>query len=123
MDNNIKDVIRDYLDACYESNVEKFRQVMHKTTYLYKHDGDSSMKEIPLEDFIKIVEASHQNSPTPNFPQQDEVIAIDFLGDNTAVARVKVRVGNIMFSDILSLMLLDGKWMIVSKVFSGAPIE
>ena len=119
---NINEVIREYLDACFESSVEKFRQVFHSAAYLYKHDGAGAMKDIPLEEFIKIVEATYSASPIPNFPQQDEVLSIDFSDEKTAVTRVKVRVGNIMFSDILSLMFLDGKWMIVSKVFSGEPI-
>ena len=120
---NINEVIRNYLDACYESSVEKFRQVLHSAVHLYKHDGAGAMMVINLEGFIKIVEASYQGSPVPNFPKQDEIVSIDFSDKNNAVARVKVRVGDIMFSDILSLMLLDGKWMIVSKVFGGAPIS
>ena len=119
---NINEVVRNYLDACYESSVEKFRQVLHSAIYLYKHDGVGAMKAITLEEFIKVVEATYQKSPAPNFPKQDEIVSIDFSDKNNAVARVKVRVGDIMYSDIISLMLLDGKWMIVSKVFSGAPI-
>ena len=120
---NINEVIRNYLDACYESNVEKFRQVLHSSINLYKNDGAGGLMTIPFEGFIEIIESSYKSSPTPNFPKQDEIVSIDYSDDDTAVARVKVRVGKIMFSDILSLLRLDGKWMIVSKVFAGKPID
>ena len=44
-------------------------------------------------------------------------------GEHIAVARVKLRVGNTLYTDVLSFMELDEKWAVIAKVLSGVPIE
>jgi hypothetical protein len=75
------------------------------------------------EFFVKLVGSHGADAPKPDYKRQDEILAIDFTGENTAVARVKLRVGNTLFTDILSFMRLDNKWAVISKVFSGVPVS
>ena len=120
MDNSeIKAVIQVYFDASYEGSGEKMRSVFHDAAHIYGHGEGGALGDMDREAFVKIVGMSISNEPKPDYPRQDEILSIDFTGDNTAVARVRLRVMNIVFTDILSFMRLDGRWAVISKVYSG----
>ena len=121
--NEIKAVIQTYFDAGYECNGEKMREAFHGVAHIYGHDEGGTLNDMDKEAFIKLVESGKPGMPESKYPRQEEIISIDFTGEDTAVARVKLRVGNIMFTDILSFMRLDGKWSIISKLYAGAPIS
>ena len=72
----------------------------------------------PKEMFLKILAENKTG-----YPRHDEILSIDFTGENTAVARVKIRVEDTLYTDILSFLRLDGKWGVMAKVFAGVPAE
>ena len=41
---------------------------------------------------------------------------------STAVAKVRLAIGSKLFTDYLSLLHLDGRWLIMAKVFSFRPL-
>jgi hypothetical protein len=47
----------------------------------------------------------------------DRILAIEFAGPVTALARVECAIGWKFFSDLPSLVLVDGRWQIIAKVF------
>ena len=47
----------------------------------------------------------------------DRIISIEFAGPVTALARVECAIGEKSFTDFLSLILVDGRWQIIAKVF------
>jgi len=118
----IKSVIQNYFNACFESSGERFREVFHDAAHIYSGGEGGALNDRDREAFISYVEARKSSGPTPDFPRQEEILSIDFVDENTAVARVKVRVGGMLFTDILSFIRFDGKWMIISKVYSGVPV-
>ena len=118
----IKKVLQTYLTACHESSGEKMREAFHDEAHVYGHDEGNALRDRDKEAFIRLVEAGKTDGSDPGFPRQDEILSIDFTGEATAVARVKVRVRNTMFTDVLSLIRLDGKWSIISKLYAGVPI-
>jgi hypothetical protein len=73
--------------------------------------------------FVKLVGSPRADAPKREYPRQDEILSIDFTGENTAIARVKLRVGNTQFTDMLCFMRLDNNWGVISKVYSGVPAE
>ena len=121
--NKIKEVLQAYFDASYEGNREKMGTVFHDVAHIYGHGEGGALGDMDKAAFLKIIGTGAPNEPKPDYPRQDEILSIDFTGENTAVARVKIRVGSIMFTDILSFMRLDGKWTVISKVYSGVPAD
>ena len=113
----IRDVIKVYFDTGYDAD-EGIAETMHDDALLYSFEKDGSLRIWNKETFVKIA-----TSMGHGYPRFEEITAIDFTGEDTAVARVKVRVEDILFTDILSFMRLDGRWWIVAKVFYGVPIE
>jgi hypothetical protein len=47
----------------------------------------------------------------------DSVVSIDFAGPVTALARVECSIGPKHFTDLLTLVHVDGRWQIIAKVF------
>ena len=121
--NEIKAVIQTYFDAGYECNGEKMREAFHSGAHVYGHNEDGTLNDMDKEAFIKLVESGKPGIPESAYPRHDEIISIDFTGVDTAVAQVKLRVGNIMFTDILSFIRLDTKWSIISKLYAGVPVS
>ena len=119
----IKEVIQAYFDASYEGNAEKMGTVFHDAAHIYGHGESGALMDMDKAAFLKLVGMSALNAPKPDYPRQDEILSIDFTGENTAVARVKLRVGTIVFTDILSFMRLDGDWGVIAKVYSGHDVD
>jgi hypothetical protein len=119
----IKEIIQTYFDASFESSGEKMSQVFHDAAHIYGHTDNGSMNDMDKEYFVKLVGSPRTDAPKQEYPRQDEILSIDFTGENTAIARVKLRVGNTRFTDMLCFMRLDNKWGVISKVYSGVPAE
>jgi hypothetical protein len=47
----------------------------------------------------------------------DRVVSIDLVGPVTAIARVECSIGPKHFTDLLTLVHVDGRWQIIAKVF------
>ena len=119
----IKGIIQTYFDASFESSGEKMAQVFHGVAHIYGHGENGALIDMDKEFFVNLVGTPRPDSTESAYPRQDEILSIDFTGENTAVARVKLRVRNTLFTDMLCFMRLNGKWGVISKVFSGVPVE
>ena len=118
----IEAVIQLYFDASYEGSGEKMAQVFHPEAHIYGRSQEGKLNDTPKDAFVQRVGAP-RSPDRPIYPRQEEIISIDFTGEYTAVARVKLRVGNTLYTDVLSFMEVSGKWAVIAKVLSGVPIE
>jgi hypothetical protein len=118
----IESVIQNYFDAIYENSGDKMSTVFHSVAHIYGHGEGGALRDMDKVSFVKLVDSQGADAPKPDYKRLDEILSIDFTGENTAAARVKVRVRNTLFTDILSFMRLDGKWAVIAKVFSGVPV-
>jgi hypothetical protein len=117
----IKKAIQLYFDGAYEGNGDKIAEVFHDAAHVYGHAEDGSLADTPKDAFVSRVASRPADAPA--FPREDEILSIDFISEDTAVVRIKIRVHSRRFTDILCFMKLNGKWCIISKVFSGETIE
>ena len=119
----VKKAIQAYFDTGYASDSAGMAEVFHDAAHLYTHDKDGALTDWTSGFFVNLIGSTSQGKDGPGYPRYNEILSIDFIGEKTAVARVKVRVADTLFTDILCFMLLDGKWQIISKVFAGVPAE
>ena len=117
--NEIKKVLQTYFDACNENCGDKMDSILHNAAHVYGHAEGGTLNDMDKEFFVDLIRSEQ---PAEDFPRADEILSIDFTGENTAIARVKLRVGNTLYTDILSLIRLEGKWMIISKLYSGQTV-
>ena len=118
--NGINDVLKLYFDGSFEGNADKMDKAFHDAAHVYGHAADGSLADMPKLAFVQLVGSKKPDAP--EYPREDEILSIDFTGDNTAVVRVKIRVFDTRFTDILSFMKIDGRWGIIAKVFSGVAV-
>ena len=115
----IKDVIQLYFNANFDANEKKIAEIFHDLAHIYGFGKNGAFAHMDKAAFVKKIESNEPNAPDARF---GEILSIDFLGEFAAVARVKIRVGDMLYTDSLNFLYLEGKWTIIAKVFSGVPV-
>ncbi len=112
---DVSDVLMNYFDGLYHSDATRLKDVFHpKAHYVCATDG--ALQYLTMDEYFPIVEA--RTSPKQNGEvRRDRIISIKQAGPATAIAHVECSIGVKLFSDFLTLIRLNGKWQIISKVF------
>ena len=111
----IQQVLTVYFDALYMCDVEKLEQAFHPKA-IYATADENPFLYRTMEDYVPVIQA--RVSPESKGEARLDVIdSIELAGDNTAFARVRCSIGERDFVDLLTLIRVDGKWRIISKVF------
>ena len=108
-------LVSDYFDGLYRSDSTILRKVFHPSA-LYACASDGTLLTLRMDDYFPIID----KRPSPasrNDPRTDRIISIEFAGPVTALARVECSILPKRFIDLLTLIRVDGRWQIISKVF------
>ena len=112
---DIAKALQPYFDGLYESDTRKLSQIFHpKAIYATATSGE--LLRLDMEEYFKVVD----KRPSPasrNEPRRDAIASIEFAGPVTAVVRLHCAIGARYFTDLLTLIHLDGRWQIIAKVF------
>jgi 4-oxalocrotonate tautomerase len=114
-------VLSTYFDGLYYSDTDRLRAVFHPRAH-YVCASDDTLLYRTMEEYFPIVDVR----PSPasrGEPRRDAIVSIEFAGPVTAVARVNCAIGQKYFTDLLSLIRIDGEWRIISKVFHSEPLR
>jgi hypothetical protein len=108
-------VLSDYFDGLYHSDTARLAKVFHpEARYVCATGG--TLLHLGMQEYFPIVD----KRPSPasrNEPRNDQIISIEFAGPVTAFARVNCSIGERYFTDLLTFVLVDGRWQIIAKVF------
>jgi hypothetical protein len=113
--NEILAVIETYFDMLYESDASKIPELFHEKA-LYATATEGSLYHLTMDNYEKVM-AARQSPKSRGEARRDEVESIAFAGPMTASARLRCSIGRKHFTDCLTLVKLDGRWWIMSKVF------
>jgi hypothetical protein len=108
-------VLNDYFDGLYHSDTRLLANVFHPNA-LYATATEGELLCLDMAKYFPIVD----NRPSPasrNEVRNDRVISIEFAGPVTALARVECSLDSKFFTDLLTMIHLDGRWQIIAKVF------
>ncbi|MBL0370488.1 nuclear transport factor 2 family protein [Rhizobium sp. KVB221] len=111
----IEAVLRDYFDGLYFSDTVRLARVFHPQAQ-YVSASDGSLLYRTMGEYFPIV-AARPSPASRSEPRRDSIVSIEFAGPATATARVNCAIGDKFFTDCLSLIRLEGRWQIISKVF------
>jgi Putative lumazine-binding len=104
-----------YFDGLHFSDTKRLAQVFHpKAQYVSVTDGTLLYRD--MDEYFPVVDAR----PSPasrNEERRDEIVSVEFAGPVTARAVVRCSIGTRHFTDFLTLIRLDGRWQVMSKVF------
>ncbi|MGB3179649.1 MAG: nuclear transport factor 2 family protein [Albidovulum sp.] len=108
-------VIGEYFDGLYHSDTTRLARVFHpRAQYVSMTEG--ALLYRTMAEYFPIVDAR----PAPaarGEARADQIVEIAFAGPATATARVNCAIGERYFTDCLTLILDEGRWQIISKVF------
>lgn len=108
-------VLSKYFDGLHGSDISLLAEVFHnRAHYVTATNGEFLYRT--MEEYFPVVQAR----PSPasrGEPRADRIVSIEFAGPVTAFARVECAIGSKAFIDLLTLIFIDGRWQIISKVF------
>jgi hypothetical protein len=112
----IERTVQTYLDGLYEGDADKLASVFHETSALtYEQDGKLTV--LPREQWLKWVR--ERGSPkSKGLARDDAILQVDQAGPTTALVKVKCQIPPRYFTDYLSLLKIDGRWVVAQKVFA-----
>ena len=109
-------VIKDYLDGLYEGDTEKLGRAFHPTCAL-THVNEGQLVIVPRDEWFKAVNGRAKPKEA-GLLRHDDVLSVDHLDDKTALVKLKCAIPPKYFTDLLSLLKIDGRWQIAQKVFT-----
>lgn len=108
-------VIATYFDGLYYTDTQRLRQVFHpKAQYVCAMDGTLLHRD--MVEYFPVVDAR----PSPasrREARRDDILSIEFAGPVTARVALRCAIGPRRFTDFLTLIRLEGRWQVISKVF------
>ena len=112
---DLLDAIGVYFDAIYFCDVERLDAVFHSASSLFDADSGEIFVD-PIASFRADVGAR----PAPSARSQmrkDDIIAIDWLSDVSAVVKLRLHSHENVFVDHLSFVKGESGWKIVAKIW------
>lgn len=119
----VEEVVQGFLDASYARNWEAMETLFHDGFQFFGHDENGGLRKQTKAEFVGGYRARAADTSWPYYPEYNEILSIDLTSERTAVARTKLRIRDRIYTDILSVMQLDGAWGIIAKVAASEPLE
>ncbi|HJM93667.1 MAG: nuclear transport factor 2 family protein [Alphaproteobacteria bacterium] len=123
MDSNYDEITRAmqaYFDGFYNGDVEMLKTIFHPCCHLITA-SDGPLQDDDMETVYARV-AGRPSGASEGYRRKDRILSIDKSGPECALVTVNIAIGPKMFTDYLNFLKIDGRWQIVSKVFTYVPL-
>jgi 4-oxalocrotonate tautomerase len=117
----IVQVLQDYFDGFYASDVAKLKGVFHPNCHLMSATAGPLADDDMDAVYARV--AGREPPAAVDQKRRDRVLSIDRSGPEAALAKVEIAIGPRLYTDYLNLLRIDGRWWIVSKIYTYVPIE
>jgi len=105
-----------YFETMFDSDVARFDLVFAPTAHLHGlRDGELRM--LPAAQYRQRI-SSTASPKSKAAPRQQEILAIDFASSTQALAKVRVRIDDLLYVDYLLFHRVDQRWVITAKSFN-----
>jgi len=108
-------VLATYFDGLYNSDTSMLADVFHSRAH-YVCATDGTILYLNMDEYFPIVD----KRPSPasrGEKRHDRILSLEFAGPVTAYARLECSIKEKFFTDFLTLIFVEEKWQIISKVF------
>ena len=114
----IQSFLKEYFDVLQSQDIVQFDRVFHRGCVLYSAQ-DGAVVVRPFDEYRKMVQG-RESPQSRGFARADQILMIDVLSPDMALAKVRLRLFDNIMEDYLNLLRVDGKWTIVAKLFHRA---
>lgn len=104
-----------YFDALHHSDADALALIFHPGA-VYATATGGPLLRWSMEEYFPVV-AERESPASRCEARTDAIESIEFAGPVTALARVQCSIGPKRFTDLLTLVQVDGRWQIIAKVF------
>ncbi|HEY0219148.1 MAG TPA: nuclear transport factor 2 family protein [Afipia sp.] len=119
MSGNIEKIlstIQNYLDGLYEGDVNKLGHACNPICQLHTIT-DGKLTSLSLDDWLTLVE-KRASPKSQNFTRANErIVSITVTAPDAANVTLNCAVPGRLFTDHLSMLLIDGRWQITNKAY------
>ncbi len=118
-DPSIEAVIQSYLDGLYHCDTRLLATVFHPRA-LYATAAGETPLFMTMDTYFPVVD--QRDPPSRRGDRREErILSIQHFGPVTSLVTLECRFFGKRYTDILSLLKIEGRWQIVSKVFHFDP--
>jgi len=111
----ILDVLKKYLDLLYRGDTKIIDQIFSPEA-IVSSVTNNIIVSIDMIGFNERI-ANRKSPESIGEKREDKILMIDISSPTTAIAKVKCMILGDQYTDYLSLIKVQGKWFIISKVF------
>jgi hypothetical protein len=113
-----RNIQRYYFEGVRNSDTAAAHRAFHPVAQMhFIKDGHLSSRTIP--DWLAGIAQQAPNPPRPDrFPRR--VVSVDVSG-TAATAKLRLDYEDVIITDYMSLLKVDGQWVIVGKIFDRRP--
>ena len=111
----IRQTVQYYFDGGKNRDSLTLRKAFHpEARMLFAREG--KLVVVPIGEYITRV-GSESLKPGEVDSTERKVVSVDVVGD-AAVAKLELKRPNTVLTDFMSLLKVDGRWLIVNKIFT-----
>ena len=111
----IRQTVQHYFDGGRNRDSLALRKAFHpEARMLFAREG--KLVVVPIGEYITRV-GSEKLEPGEVDSTQRKVVSVDVVG-NAAVAKLELKRPGALLTDYMSLLKVDGRWLIVNKIFT-----
>lgn len=121
---DVVEVLQAYFDGLHHCDVGRLRRVFHPQA-VYATASHGTPKVLRMDEYFPVVEA-RVSPASKGEARSDEIVSIEFAGPVTAWAKLRCSIEPRRYVDLLTLVLVDGRWQVIAKVFEweeGQPLS
>lgn len=111
----VRETLQHYLNGHVTGSPDEFRQAFHPRANLY-FIRDGQFTERTSADYIA---GAKGGGPAPDEAQRKRRIERVEVSGTAAIAKIVLDYPDVVLTDYMSLLKVDGRWQIVSKIFHG----
>jgi CheY-like chemotaxis protein len=111
----VRQAVQHYFDGGRNRDSVALRKAFHpEARMLFARDGKLVL--VPIGDYIARV-AADRLEPGEVDSTMRRVVSVDVVG-NAAIAKLELKRPDALLTDYMSLLEVDGRWVIVNKIFT-----
>lgn len=109
----IVEVLNKYNEGCKQAKSSIMKPAFSEQATMFSVDGDGKLTGGPIQNLFDGIDSTFRPSPEA----QGVIVKVDIVG-TAASARIDTNdVSGFCFTDFFNLLKVDGKWIVISKIF------
>ena len=111
----LTEAVQLYLDLMYDGDLGKFDKVFYPSSQLHGF-REGKMTCWPAAQYKEIL-AGRKSPKSLGSRREEQLLLLDLASPTQALAKVRVRINDMVFVDYLSYHKIGGSWLVTSKAY------